>query len=111
VEIQQVLFRGGGPCGKLSLTNPSQTPRTVTLRVNLVSATRHHCRLWIEGPLWCDQCTLTPAPITYTRTVVVPPGRHVVCFCCEGTPDPRSRPGQPLLYCAWDFRVMPGALP
>jgi hypothetical protein len=111
LEFQDVIFRGGGPCGKLNLTNPSDRPQTVTLRLKLASATLGNCRLWIEGPLWCDECTLSPSPKEYVRTVVVPPGRHVVQFCCSGAAHPSSSPGLPLLYLTSEFQLIQGTAP
>jgi hypothetical protein len=101
----------GTPCrwcgsrGQLHLTNASASPRTVTLRMSLAGATDRASRLWIEGPLFSEELTLTSSPLGYARSLTVPPGRHVLQFSCEGPRAPDSSRGRPHVFCAGDFRL------
>jgi hypothetical protein len=70
--------------GKLTLVNPSDRPRVVTLEACLAPAGPAPANLWIEGPLLNDHVVLDPASVAYQRKLSLPPGRHTLVFSCDG---------------------------
>jgi hypothetical protein len=88
--------------GKLTLFNPADRPRTVTLDMQLFPSTPRWAGLWIDGPLGSEYLVLHCAGVPWRRTLRLPPGRTTLCFACDG-PDIRPTPGD---YRRATFRVM-----
>jgi hypothetical protein len=72
--------------GKLTLTNVSDRPCTITLEMDLRTGGAGPSRLDLESPLFADHLVITGSPSRYTRNLRVPPGRHLVCFRCDARP-------------------------
>jgi hypothetical protein len=79
-----VDWRWGAASAKLDVCNFSDRPQTITLDMRLSTASGRPARLCLDGDLFDDELCLAGPPQPYTRTVAVPPGRHVVAFGCDG---------------------------
>jgi hypothetical protein len=95
-------LRWCGEHGKLTLFNPADRPRTMTLEMYLLPATRRWASLWIDRPAGSEYLVLHSGGTYWRRTLSVPPGRATLCFACDG-PDTRPNPGD---YRRATFRVM-----
>jgi hypothetical protein len=82
--VQGVDWRWGDASAKLDVCNFSDRAQTVTLEMRLTTASGRPARLCLDGDLFDDELCLAGPPQPYTRTVAVPPGRHVVAFGCDG---------------------------
>lgn len=105
VEWQEGFYpaEGPAPCigrwcvseGSLCLHNPSNAP--VTVRLGMAFATlyeRPFC-LKMESTLLSETLEISARPRDIAKTVVVPPGSHLLRFSCDAPPfvypgDPRS---------------------
>jgi hypothetical protein len=82
----------GATSAKLTLTNTSDRPRTVTLE--MLPHTNHKLwsNLYVECPLFCDHRVINFESGPYERTVTLPPGKHVLRISCD-TPPTKDRYG------------------
>jgi hypothetical protein len=74
----------GTSSAALDIVNASCRPRTVTWSMDVVTVSGRPARLFLDGPLLTDAFPVAAAPHRYTRTLTVPPGRHVVALACDG---------------------------
>jgi hypothetical protein len=86
--------------GKLTLVNPSDRPRAVTLEAYLAPAGPAPANLWIEGPQLYEHVVLDPESVKYRRKLSLPPGRHSLVFSCDGRRVRAPKDGR-----TWVFRV------
>jgi hypothetical protein len=105
LEGSQGPVRACGGSGKLNLTNPTQAPQVVALRMGLMACGSRPCHLWIEGSLFHSEMELTSVPLYFQRVVTVPPGRHVLHFRCDGAPASISSADMPIVFLAGEFSV------
>jgi hypothetical protein len=101
----------GDASGKLDVVNSSDRPRTVTLDMHLSTASGRPARLFLDGTLFDDEVPLAGPPQPYVRTVVVPPGRHVVTFGCDGPAVRVPGVSAKFVFCVTHFQMTeePGA--
>jgi hypothetical protein len=78
----------GTSSGKLTLTNTSDRPRTVTLHMQPQTGYNAKSNLWIESPLLSDHLLINEYTEPCQRTFTVPPGKHIVRFSCDTRPTP-----------------------
>jgi hypothetical protein len=103
--VQGVDWLWGGPSGKVDLVNPSDRPRTVTLDMRLSTASGRPARLFLDSTLFEDEVDLDGRPRPYTRTLVVPPGRYVVVFDCDGPAVRVPAMTSKFVFCVTDFHM------
>jgi phosphoglycerol transferase len=71
---------------ELSLVNPLDEERTVTLRFKARSYHPAPARLTLSGPLLETTLAINAAGAEFSRTVVVPPGTYVLRLECDAAP-------------------------
>jgi hypothetical protein len=69
--------------GKLTLTNTSDRPCTVTLDMDLRTGHAEPSQVDIESPLFEDHLVISCSHGHCGRTFTLPVGKHVVCFHCD----------------------------
>jgi hypothetical protein len=73
-----------GPTGVAVFVNPTDRPRTLQLSMILRTQYEDYADLKIQGgEVWSERLPINCHGQPTTRTVVVPPGRHVVRFRCK----------------------------
>ena len=77
-------WRYGGHDGLLALEYGTGSPRTLTLDMDLVSATGAESDLVIEGPEFRDIISLSVVPQHWSKKVSVPPRGCTLRFMCNG---------------------------
>jgi phosphoglycerol transferase len=80
-------WRWCGPHGRLLVFNTSERPRRVALSLSVAAVglpSRRPPLLSIRSPCFWDRMELSVAPLAVTHDVVVPPGKTVVEFDCDG---------------------------
>jgi hypothetical protein len=82
-----------GVC-EVRLENPAEVPLEASIRMTLVAA-RPPASLDVAGDLFSERLTLPSGGSTFSRTVTIPPGQHVLRFHSDGAPavaplDPRQ---------------------
>jgi phosphoglycerol transferase len=81
-----------GPNGELHIENVMDSPREVTMDMSIDSPKGGTLR--IESDIISETIKVATEPAPWTRTVVVPRGKHVIKFTCDAPPahyppDPR----------------------
>lgn len=98
-------WRWASQTGDLVITNPAQQPLKITFEMNIGSAQNGSYVLAINGELWHEQLSISNKSKPYRKTLLVPPGRHLVRFESNApvfvSPDPRV-----LSYVLENFRVV-----
>jgi hypothetical protein len=95
----------GATSGKLTLTNTSDRPRTVTLQMLPHTSHQLWSNFWVESPLFCDHRLINYESGPYSRTVTLPPGKHVLRISCD-TPPTKDRWGmRTLTFHIRNFKV------
>lgn len=89
---QEKNWHWSGPSGELHIENTSDFPREVTMEMSIDSPKGGTLR--VEGDIISEIFKVTPEPAQWNKTIVVPPGKHVIKFTCDATPiyappDPR----------------------
>jgi hypothetical protein len=74
----------GATSATLDIVNASARPRSVTWNMEVVTVSGRPARLFLDSPLLTDVIAVSAAPQRYTRTLTVPPGRHVIALACDG---------------------------
>jgi phosphoglycerol transferase len=70
--------------GELAIRNPSGSPRTITLAMNCLLPQPQPALLHIRSSLFNLDCPIDWRAPLVEKTLVVPPGEHVVRFTCDG---------------------------
>jgi hypothetical protein len=78
----------GSSTGKLTLTNTADHPLRVTLSFQPRTGHTVPASLWIDSPLYHAQLPIHVAAAPQRVNLVVPPGKHLVCFSCDAPPTP-----------------------
>lgn len=73
-------WRWSARSGTLALHNLSDQTRAVRLEMEVASGFESPSRLWIEGPGFKDELTISERPSPYARSFEVPPGQTLVKF-------------------------------
>jgi len=94
---------------EFALRNPSQSPQRVTVRMAVVGASAG--TLSISSPFFNEALAIGPAPVAFTRTLVVPPGTHPVRFSCECARFEVPGDRRPLAFRIDNFRLERGGIP
>jgi hypothetical protein len=95
----------GATSGKLTLTNTSDRPRTVTLE--MLPHTNHKLwsNFWVECPLFADHRWINFESGPYVRTVTLPPGKHVLRISCDTPPTKDSYGMRTLTFHIRNFKM------
>jgi hypothetical protein len=72
--------------GKLTLTNTSDNPRTLTLSMQLLSPRGESTVVELESSLFSHRLAATVCQGAFQRTVTLPPGKHLIQFHCDARP-------------------------
>ena len=72
--------RQARPSAKMWLCNRSAAPHSVDLELNLCRQTQRDFPLSIETEWFSDRLDLEFKPVAWKRTIVVPPGRHLIAL-------------------------------
>jgi hypothetical protein len=107
----------GHSTGKLTLTNTADRPLAVSLSFQPRTGHLTPANLWIDSPLYHAQIPIHAFAPAHQATLVVPPGKHLVCFSCDAPPTPhpyglrpqyfflgevavsvKDRPGAPIMH-------------
>lgn len=98
-------WRWASQSGDMVVINPAQQPLKITFEMNIGSAQNGSYVLAINGELWHEQLSINNKSKQYMKTLLVPPGRHLVRFESNApglvSPDPRV-----LSYVLENFRVV-----
>jgi phosphoglycerol transferase len=89
---QEKNWRWSGPNGELHIENVLDIPREVMMEMSIDSPNGGTLR--IGSDFISDTLKIATEPAQWSRTVVVPPGKHVIKFTCDAPPayyppDPR----------------------
>jgi phosphoglycerol transferase len=81
-----------GPNGELHIQNDLDYPREVTMEMSLDSPKGGTLR--IESDIISESVKVASEPAQWNKTIVIPPGKHVIKFMCDAPPtyyppDPR----------------------
>jgi hypothetical protein len=82
----------GATSGKMTLTNTSDHPRTVTFEMLPHTSHQLMSNFWVESTLFSDHRLINFESGPYVRTVTLPPGKHVIRISCD-TPPTKDRYG------------------
>jgi phosphoglycerol transferase len=72
------VFRWCSSIGELQLTNGAPRPRKV--RIEISFATENEANVWIDGPLLTERLSVSPKPVSISRSITIPPGAHSIHF-------------------------------
>ena len=86
MPVEGRLWRHCGRRGQIHLINPSRRSRTVELSFCCVAMQMGSTRLRIESDLFSTCLEIDPQPKPLTRTLTIPPGRHVIAFTSDCKP-------------------------
>ena len=103
-------WRWCGRRGTLHIENPADRPRETTLAFELRSTQEEPATLRIEGPLLNETLEVSPREISLARTIVVPPGHHVLRFTCRGSALRTPYDARVLVFMVRNFRTMEAAV-
>jgi hypothetical protein len=78
----------GRSTGKLTLNNTADRPLPVTLSFQPRTGHLGPANLWIDSPLYHAQMPIYAFAPAHQANIVVPPGKHLVCFSCDAPPTP-----------------------
>jgi hypothetical protein len=95
----------GSSTGKLTLTNTTGRPLSVTLRLQPQTGHKELAQLWIDSPLFTDRVRINAHTPPRLATFAVPPGKHVLCFSCDAPPTPDPYYLRPQFFCLRDFAL------
>jgi hypothetical protein len=103
-EAGEGTWRWCGRRGELRLVNPLGRPRPVALRMRYSGWQDMSGPLVVEGDL-CGrrELPLTAEPQPLELQFTLPPGEHVLSFCCDGRPMPAV--SREIVFRLWDFRL------
>jgi phosphoglycerol transferase len=85
-------------CGKgeMVLHNPRSEPKRITLRMRFANASQTPAHLRLEGGLLSEALDFDIRGVSFERTLLVPPGDHVIRMQCAG----------PRVQSEDDFRIL-----
>jgi phosphoglycerol transferase len=66
---------------ELELVNLSQQAKRVTIEMSFASG--NEATLRINSPLFSEQLIIDPSGKSFSKTIVIPPGRHMISFACD----------------------------
>jgi phosphoglycerol transferase len=69
--------------GELVFDNTLNKDRKVQLTMELASGYPEPANLTLEGPLISEKLKINLQPMDFSRTITIPPGRHVIRFTCD----------------------------
>jgi hypothetical protein len=95
----------GSATGKLTLTNTSYQPRTVTLAFEAGTADTTMSNLWIDSPVFCDHLRINAHSPPQAVSFTLPPGKHILCFTSDAPPTPAARDLRPQCFCVRNVRL------
>jgi hypothetical protein len=90
---QEKNWHWSGPTGELHIENTLDYSREVTMEMSIDSPKGGTLR--VEGNnIISEIFKVTPEPAQWNKTIIVPPGKHIIKFTCDATPiydppDPR----------------------
>jgi phosphoglycerol transferase len=91
-----------GP-GEVRITNDSDHPRRLTVRMTCQTPDAGPWHLRIDGELWQDEVRVDGQGRAVTKGLVVPPGTHAVRFTCDRPPAARPGDGRVLSFRILNF--------
>jgi hypothetical protein len=95
-----------GPTGTAVFVNPTDRPRTLRLEYVMRTYTNAPADVRVEGgELWTERVPVNSASAPVSRTVVVPPGRHVVRFRAKMPRDQLPSDSRRLTFFLAGFRA------
>ncbi len=94
-----------GPRGVALFVNPTDRPRTVKLDFVARTFTDAAADVRIEGDIWSERMAVNRASPPVERTLVVPPGRHVVRFRAKAPPGELPTDSRRLTFFLGLFRM------
>jgi phosphoglycerol transferase len=95
---EEVTFRWCTGPGELRMTNDSDHPRRLTVRMTCQTPDAGPWHLRIEGELWQAEVPIDAQGRAVTKAFVVPPGNHNLRFTCNRPPAPRPGDGRVLSF-------------
>jgi hypothetical protein len=91
--------------GKLTLTNVSPGPRRIELDMTMLPGATGEAQLDLEGPLFDDHLVIGNSDSRYRRTLIIPPGKQLVRFRCDGRPSCAPGDWRRLVFRVENFRL------
>lgn len=72
--------------GELVLNNALNEERKIKLEMGLATGHEEPANLTLAGPSIWEKLRVNMKPTVYSKTITVPPGRHVIRFTCDAKP-------------------------
>lgn len=69
--------------GELVINNPLGEERKLKLEMAIGTGYEEFANLSLDGPLVSEKLKINMKPTAYSKTITVPPGRHVIRFECD----------------------------
>jgi phosphoglycerol transferase len=69
--------------GELVIENPLAQERKFKLEMGLATGYEELANFSLDGPLVSEKLKINMQPTAYSKTITVPPGRHVISFACD----------------------------
>jgi hypothetical protein len=82
--------------GELLIDNTSGKERKIKLEMGLATGYEEFANLSLDGPSFSEKLKINMNPTAYSRTITLPPGRHVIRFACDAKP----------VHAPWDNRSL-----
>jgi hypothetical protein len=83
-------WRWCGPTSQLTLDNQAEHVRRATIEMAFATASDSNLR--IESPLFAEHVTTKPAPVPFSKTLDLLPGKHTIYFTSDA---PKVAPQDP----------------
>jgi phosphoglycerol transferase len=93
-------------CGKgeMVLHNPRSEPKRITFRMRFANASQIPAHLRLEGGLLSEALDFDKNGVPFERTLLVPPGDHVIRMQCEGPKVKTDDDFRILVFRIFDFQ-------
>ncbi|MDQ2921683.1 MAG: hypothetical protein M3R52_08775 [Acidobacteriota bacterium] len=79
----ELNWRWCSSAGELVISNSLNEDRKLKLEMALVTGYEELANLSLDGPLISETLKINMKPTNYSKTITVPPGRHVIRFSCD----------------------------
>ena len=91
--------------GELVIDNTLGEERKLKLEMGLATGYEELANLSLDGPLVSEKLKINMQPTSYSKTITVPPGRHIVRFACDAKPVHAPTDSRTLVFKVMNFSL------
>jgi phosphoglycerol transferase len=91
--------------GELVLNNTLNEERKIKLEMGLATGYEEPANLSLAGPSLWEKLRVNMKPTVYSKTITVPPGRHIIRFVCDAKPVHAPSDNRSLVFKVMDFSL------